>query len=117
MNWMEKVAKIPATLDNNRLPRKLLSAWCFGGKRRSGGQLKTLCKSYLDLQRKLQFDTKDSALRGSNSTLRNILELICDEPVEFKIRLNHGLNGDVREWLTGPETYYDTDIIIIIMID
>ena len=27
-NWMEKVAKLPATLDDNRLPRKLLGAWC-----------------------------------------------------------------------------------------
>ena len=35
-------------------------------------------------------------------TLRNILELICNEPVEFNFRLDHGLNGDVREWLTGP---------------
>ena len=34
---------------------------------------------------------------------RNILELICDEPVEFNLRLDHGLNGDVREWLTGSD--------------
>ena len=53
MNWMEKVAKIPATLDDNRLPRKLLGAWSFGGKRRRGGQLKTKHNSYLDLLRKL----------------------------------------------------------------
>ena len=26
MKWMEKVAKMPATLDDNRLPRKLLGA-------------------------------------------------------------------------------------------
>ena len=84
MNWLEKVAKIPATLDDNRLPRKLLGDWYFGGKRRQGGQSKTLRKSYLDLLRKLQFDTNDSALCGPNGTLRNILELICNEPVEFK---------------------------------
>ena len=36
---MEKVAKMPATLDDNRLPRKLLlGAWCFGGKRRPGSR-------------------------------------------------------------------------------
>ena len=29
MNWMEKVAKMPATLYDNRLPRKLLGAWIF----------------------------------------------------------------------------------------
>ena len=100
---MEKVAKIPATLDDNRLPRKLLGAWCFGGKRKAGGQLKTLRTSYLDLLRKLQFDTNDSALCDSNSTLRHILKLICDEPVDFNLRLDHGLNGDVQEWLTGPD--------------
>ena len=33
MNWMEKVANTPATLNNNRLPRKLLGAWIFGGKK------------------------------------------------------------------------------------
>ena len=56
MNWMEKVAKMPATLDDNRLPRKLLSTWCFWGKIRPGGQLKTLRNYYLDLLCKFQFD-------------------------------------------------------------
>ena len=37
-----------------------------------------------------------------DGTLRNILELICNEPVEYNLRLDHGLNEDVREWLTGP---------------
>ena len=85
---MEKCVKTPTTLDDSRLPRKLLGAWCFGGKRRPGGQLKTLRKSYLDLLRQLQFDTNDtlsdSALCGYHNTLRNILELICNEPVRFK---------------------------------
>ena len=107
MNWMEKIAKMPATLDDNRLPRKLLGACCFGGKRRQGGQLKTLRKSYLDLLRKLQFDINDksdSALCGSHGTLGNILELICNEPAEFNLRLDHGINGRYgREWLTGPD--------------
>ena len=51
--------------------------------------MKTLRKSYVDLLRKLQLDSNDSALCGSKGTLRNILEL-------------HGLNEDAREWLTGP---------------
>ena len=102
MKWMEKVVNMPATLDGNRLPRKLLGAWIFGGKRRSGGQRKTSRNSYLDLLHKLQLDSNDSALCGSKGTLRNILELICNEPVEFNLRLDHGLNEDVREWLTGP---------------
>ena len=61
MNWMEKVAKMPATLDDNRHSCKLLGAWSFGGEIRPGGQLKTLRKSYLlDLLRKLQFDTTNN---------------------------------------------------------
>ena len=62
--------------------------------------LKTLRKYYVDLLRKLQFDTKDksdSALCVPHSTLRTILELICNESVEFNLRLDHGLNGDVYE--------------------
>ena len=67
-------------------------ARCFiGGKRRPvGGQLKTLRKSYLGLLRKPQFDTNDisdSALCSSHGTIRNILELICNEPVEYHLRL------------------------------
>ena len=57
--------------------------------------------------RKLQFDTNDtsdSALCcGSHGTIRNILELVCSEPIEFNLGLDHGLNGDVREWLTGSD--------------
>ena len=83
MNWMEKVANMHATLDDNRLPRKLLGAWIFGGKRRSGGQRKTLCKSYLDLLCKLQFDNNNSALCGSKGNLRNILKVICNEPPQW----------------------------------
>ena len=73
MNWIEKVAKMPATLDDNQLPRKLLGAWCFRGKTIPGIQLKTLHKSYLDQQRKLQFDTNDksdSAQFGSHGTFK-----------------------------------------------
>ena len=81
MNWIEKVANMPATVDDNRLTRKLLGAWILGGKKQSGGQRKTLRKSYLDLLRKLQLDSNDSALCGSKGNLRNILELICNEPV------------------------------------
>ena len=75
--------------------------------------MKTLRTSYLDLLCKLQIDTKytsDSALYGSNGTLRNILELICNEPVEFNLRLDHGLNHDVQEWLTGSNNANMNDI-------
>ena len=42
-----------------------------------------------------------SALCSSHGTLRNILELI--ELADFNLRLDHCLNGDVREWLTGSD--------------
>ena len=32
MKWTEEVANMPATVDDNRLQRKLLGAWIFGGK-------------------------------------------------------------------------------------
>ena len=81
---LEATYKLVPTTATATYHGKLLGAWCFGGKRRQGGQLETLRISYLDLLRKLQFDTNDSALIcGSNGTLRIILELICNEPVEF----------------------------------
>ena len=48
-------------------------------------------------------DTSDSALCAPHGTVRYILELICNEPVEFNLRLDHGFNGDVREWFTGSD--------------
>ena len=63
-------------------------------------------QAVVDLPLKIQFDTKDtsdSALCSSHDTLRNILELMCNEPVEFNLRLDHGLNRDVQEWLTGSD--------------
>ena len=73
----------------NKYCKLILGAWIFGG-----GQRKTLRKSCLDLLRKLQqLDSNDSALCGSKGNLRNILELICNEPVEFNLRLDHGLNS------------------------
>ena len=70
--------------------------------------MKTLRKSYLDLLHKLQFntnDTSDSALCGSHGTLRTILELICNESVEFNLRLDHGLKIKMsKSGLQGPIT-------------
>ena len=40
LNWFIKLAVMPATESENRLPRKLLGAWCPTGKRLRGGQLK-----------------------------------------------------------------------------
>ena len=60
-----------------------------------------------------QFDAKntyDTALCDSHGTSRNILELICNEPVEFNLRLDHGLNWDIQEWLTGSDNMNMNDI-------
>ena len=81
----------------NLLIRKLLGAWCFGGKRRPGGQSKTLRKSYLDLLRKLQFDTNDttdSGRRGNVWNLQTFLEffefvfLVSEECVSKRLHEN-----------------------------
>ena len=63
-------------------------------------------QAVVDLPLKIQFDTKDtsdSAPCGSHCTLRNIMELICNEHIEFNQRLDHGLNRDVRERLTESD--------------
>ena len=73
INWTEKVAKKSTTLDDNWLLPKLLCAWCFGGKRQQGGQLKTLHKPYLYLLCKLQFDTKDTSDSASSTSLTSLL--------------------------------------------
>ena len=45
----------------NRLPRKLLGAWCYKttGSHLCGGQRKNTCKTYLDLLNNLKFDESD----------------------------------------------------------
>ena len=35
VKWMEKIANMPATLDDIQLPRQLLGDWCIGGERQS----------------------------------------------------------------------------------
>ena len=45
----------------------------------------------------------NGALCGSNGTLRNI----CNEPVEFKLSLDHGLKMEMSETgLQDPIMYY-----------
>ena len=60
--------------------------------------MKSSRKSYFDMLHNLQFytnDKSDLALRAPYGTVRNILVLICNEPVEFNLRLDHGLKRDV----------------------
>ena len=97
-----RTAICPLTADRNMLKSIFMPALGF----RPSFFLYTCCLhdsfSHLDMLRKLQLDSNDSALCGSKGNLKNILELICNEPAEFNLRLDHGLNEDVREWLTGP---------------
>ena len=98
MNWLEKLADMPATQSDNRLPRMLLGAWIFQGKRAQGGPLKSLRNSYLDLLRKLKFDKEDPVLGSKYGELKYIIDLICNEPVEFNLRVDYGLHSDIREF-------------------
>ena len=59
LNWLEKLAEMPATISNSRLPRKLLGAWCFGGKRVPGHPRQTTRRAYLNLVKTLKFDDLD----------------------------------------------------------
>ena len=67
------------------------------GKRTRGRPLKSLRNSYWDLLRKLKFDDKDPTLGLKYGELKNIVELICDEPVEFNIRVDCVLHIDIHE--------------------
>ena len=98
MKWLEKLVNMPATQSNNRLPRMLLGAWIFQGKRALGRPLKSLRNSYLDLLRKLKFDDKDPVLGSKYGELKYIIDLICNEPVEFNLRVDYGLHSDIREF-------------------
>ena len=100
-NWLEKLAEMPATISNSRLPRKLLGAWCYGGKRLCGGQRQTTRKAYLNLARKLKFDDEDNILGSNNGELRCIFDLIRHDSAEFHLRVDQGICDFVKEWLTS----------------
>ena len=64
LNWFIKLAVMPATESENRLPRKLLGAWCPTGNHLPGRPLKNTRHSHLDLLNNLQFDESDPMLRN-----------------------------------------------------
>ena len=76
----------------------LIGAWIFQGKRARGRPLKSLRNSNWDLLRKLKFDDKDPILGSKYGELKNIIDLICNEPVEFNLRVDYGLHSDIREF-------------------
>ena len=98
MKWLEKLVNMPITQSNNRFPWMLLGAWIFQGKRARGRPLKSLRNSYLDLLRKLKFDDEDPVLGSKYGELKYIIDLICNEPVEFNLRVDYGLHIDIREF-------------------
>ena len=104
MKWLEKLVKMPATQSENRFPRMLLGAWIYKGKRPKGRPLKSLRNSYWDLLKKLKFDDFDPILGSKIGELKDIIELIRDEPVEFNLRVDCGLHKDICEFFEKNET-------------
>ena len=101
-NWLEKLAEMPATISNSRLPRRLLGAWCFGGKRAPGKPPQTTRRAYLNLVKKLKFDEGDCILgNDKKGELRCIFDLIRHDPAEFHLRVDQGICDFVKEWLTS----------------
>ena len=56
------------------------------------------CIIFYVLLRKLKFDNKDPILGSKYGELKNINELICNEPAEFNLRVDYGLHSDIREF-------------------
>ena len=104
MKQLEKLVNMPATRSDSRLPRMILGAQIFKGKHAQGRALKSLRNSYLDLLRKLEFDDFDPILGSKYGELKNIIELICDEPVEFNSRVEYGLHSDIYDFFENINT-------------
>ena len=47
---------------------------------------------------KLKFDDKDPVLGSKYGEIKYIIDLICNEPVEFNLRVDYGLHSDIREF-------------------
>ena len=77
---------MPATESENRLPRKLLGAWCYNCSRLRGGQRENICKTYLDLLNSNLMNVWDPILGTSSNhgELSCIFALITGDNVEFK---------------------------------
>ena len=101
-NWLEKLADMPATISDSRLPRMLLGAWCFGGKRVNGRPRQNTRRAYLNLVDKLKFDKLEIFL-GNNKKgeLRCIFDLIRHNPAEFQLRVDQGTCAFVKAWLNS----------------
>ena len=47
---------------------------------------------------KLKFDDKDPVLGSKYGELKYIIDLICNEHVEFNLRVDYGLHSDIRDF-------------------
>ena len=99
LNWFVKLANMPATESENRLPWKLLGAWCYKCSRLRGGQKKNTRKNYLDLLNNFKFDASDPILGTNHWELSCIFALITGDNVEFNLRADRSLHELVRDWL------------------
>ena len=101
-NWLEKLADMPASISDSRLPRMFLSAWCSGGKRVTGRPKQNTRRAYLNLIDKLKFEKLECFL-GDNKKgeLRCIFDLIRHDPTEFQLRMDHGTCKLVKAWLNS----------------
>ena len=93
---------MPATISDSRLPRMLLGAWCFGGKRANGLPRHNTRRAYLNLVDKLKFDKLDCFLENNKKgKLRCIFDFIRYDPAEFQLRMDHGTCEFVKAWLNS----------------
>ena len=87
LNWFTKLTIMPATESENRLPRKLLGAWCSTGNRLRGRPQKNTRLAYPDLLNNLKFDESDPILGSNKGELSCIFVLINIDNAEFNLRL------------------------------
>ena len=82
----------------------------FQGKPARGRPLKSLRNSSLDLLRKLKFDDEDPFLGSKCGELKYIIDLICNEPVEFNLRVDYDLHSNRVETrpITGKFDLHET---------
>ena len=92
---------MPATDSENRLPQKLLGAWCPTGKRLRSRPLRNTHHSYLDLLNNLKFDESDPIVGSNKGELSCIFALINDDNEEFNLRVDHSLHELVKDWRLG----------------
>ena len=86
-----------ATEPENRLPQKLLGAWCSTGNRHHCFPPKTTRYTYLDLLNNLKFDESDPVLVSNKGELSCIFALIFalinGDNAEINLRVDHGLQS------------------------